>query len=220
MADHIGRMHLEVLQIGPLDTNVYVLFPEESEEAIVIDAPENTFSEVAPLLERYGRKKVSLFITHGHLDHVLGVHDFVKELDALIYAHKGDQSWIENPMIMGFLFPFAEDAKGAKINVLVEEGQVLAIGGEKIEVRYVPGHSPGSVVYYFPSRKWAFVGDLIFAGGVGRSDLPGGSFQELERSIRQKVYTLSEDTVLYPGHGASTTVAVEKKTNLYVREVK
>ena len=103
-----------------------------------------------------------------------------------------------------------------EVDTWVNPGQPLELLGEAVEIRHVPGHAPGSVLFYFPSRGWAFSGDAIFAGGVGRFDLPFGSWPELEHSIRSQIYTLPDHTRLFPGHGPETTVGREKATNPFV----
>jgi glyoxylase-like metal-dependent hydrolase (beta-lactamase superfamily II) len=99
----------------------------------------------------------------------------------------------------------------------VVQAEKLDALGTQAEVRHVPGHCPGNVLFYFPSEGWAFVGDALFKASVGRADLPGGNFHVLEASIRNQIYTLPEQTTVFPGHGSETTVGVEKKTNPYVR---
>jgi glyoxylase-like metal-dependent hydrolase (beta-lactamase superfamily II) len=103
-----------------------------------------------------------------------------------------------------------------KIDEFVEQGQQWTAVGQLVEVRHVPGHCPGNVAFYLAASKAVFVGDALFHGNIGRTDLPGGSFQVLERAIREQLYTLPDDTVVYPGHGPDTTVGVERETNPYV----
>ena len=107
--------------------------------------------------------------------------------------------------------------KPAEINNDLVHGQRLKILGQSTEIRHVPGHCPGNVLFFFPDQKTAIVGDAIFAGSIGRTDLPGGDFHTLEKAIREEIYTLPDDTILLPGHGPMTTVAQEKSSNPYVR---
>jgi len=137
---------------------------------------------------------------------------------AQVYAHADDREWIENPMRQADFLVEGIELAPARVDHFLTHGQILEIAGFNFEVRHVPGHAPGNVLFYSTEMKAAFVGDVIFAGSVGRADLPGGDWDVLEQSIRTQVYTLPDDTVIYPGHGPKTTVARERKSNPYVHD--
>jgi glyoxylase-like metal-dependent hydrolase (beta-lactamase superfamily II) len=123
---------------------------------------------------------------------------------------------IETPEVMEmFLIPGVR-LRPLKIDEFVAQGQRWTALGQTVEVRHVPGHSPGNVLYYLADMKAAFVGDVLFHSGIGRTDLPGGSLEVLERAIREQIFTLPDDTVIYPGHGPETTVEAERETNPFV----
>lgn len=158
----------------------------------------------------------ALLVTHGHWDHIgdLGV---LGNDGVTVYAHPGDREWIENPGVMAAFMPPGLSIPPGRVDRWVEEGDAWEWAGRRIEVRHVPGHAPGNILFYFPSLAAAFVGDALFQGGVGRFDLPGGDWPTLEASIRERIYTLPDDTTVYPGHGPATSVGDEKRSNPFVR---
>ncbi len=209
-------MHLHVLPAGPLQTNAYLLIAPELHEAVLIDAPAGIWEEIKPLLAPTQCRLRELWLTHGHWDHTQGGAELVRATRARVRAHGDDRPLIESPEVMAdFMIPGVR-LEALKIDELVTHGQRWPALGATIEVRHVPGHCPGNVAYYIPDLRAVFVGDALFHGGIGRTDLPGGSLDQLERSIREQIYTLPGDTVVYPGHGPDTTVAAERETNPYV----
>ncbi len=209
-------MEMAIFEMPPLGTNAYLLLPPGSREAVLVDAPPEVWATVEPQLKKLGRKLTAVLLTHGHWDHTADAA-VCRAAGAAIYAHPADREWIENPMLQAdFMMPGLE-IKPAKIDHIVKAGETLQVAGLTFEVRHVPGHAPGNVLFYHKATKSAFVGDVIFAGSVGRSDLPGGDWDVLAHSIRTQVYTLPGDTIIYPGHGPETTVAHERATNMFVR---
>ena len=211
-------MQLDILCSGPLKNNVIVLHDGVSRDALVID-PSFEPEQVLEFVNRRNLVVRSLLFTHGHCDHFAGLSYLLANLTPRpsVGLHQDDLDWWR-------------DGGGAaqwrlKIDTpddpdfFLSEGEDLELGGETIQVRHTPGHSPGSVIFYLPALNTALVGDLIFRQGVGRTDLTGGSFQVLRNSIETKIYTLPPETVLIPGHGPSTTVAQEKKLNPYVNSI-
>jgi glyoxylase-like metal-dependent hydrolase (beta-lactamase superfamily II) len=133
-----------------------------------------------------------------------------------LYVHEADRLLIETPEVMHFFSLPGLPMPAARIDHVVAQDTVLDLAGQRIEVRHVPGHCPGNVLFYIPALGAAFVGDALFAGGIGRYDLPGGDFAQLERSIRTQIYSLPAHTAVYPGHGPATTVGEEMTGNPYV----
>ena len=216
METHQDGVHIHVLPAGPIQTNAYLLTAPELREAVLIDAPAGIWMEIEPLLAGAGCTLGELWLTHGHWDHTQGGAEVVRSTWAKVRAHRADRELIENPGAMEeFVIPGTRLGP-IKVDHFVAQGQRWKALGEAVEVRHVPGHCPGNVLFHFPQTSAAFVGDAIFNSGIGRTDLPGGSFEELERSIRGQIYTLPDETVLYPGHGPETTVGAEKETNPYV----
>ncbi len=214
-------LKLHVLPSGLIQTNAYLLTDQDSREAVLIDAPGEVWAKVEPILAKENCKLTQLWITHGHWDHTEGGAEVVRASDAKVIAHKDDQVMIETPEVMEErlekMMGMRIKLEAIKVDRWVAEGDQIEALGQKIEVRHVPGHCPGNVLFYFAAGDTAFVGDAIFAGSVGRTDLPGGDTQTLLKAIRERIYTLPDATTLYPGHGQSTTVGREKKSNPYAR---
>lgn len=217
-------MKIHVLPAGPIQTNAYLLTAPERGEAVLIDAPGEIWAEIEPILTEAKCKLTELWITHGHWDHTQGGAEVVEKTGAKVRAHKDDQMLIETPEIMKRFMGEDLGLKPILVDLWIAQGDKFPALGVEVEVRHVPGHCPGNVLFYFAGNKntkaagAAFVGDALFASSVGRTDLPGGSFEQLERSIHEQIYTLPEDTIVFPGHGPRTSVGTEKQTNPYVHE--
>lgn len=210
-------MKIHVLPAGPIQTNAYVLTAPERGEALLIDAPQGVWPAVKSILEREGCRLVELWLTHGHFDHIQGVEEVVAATGVTCFGHEADREMMASPAVVEARLGFELGLQPVHPGGWFTDGETRQILGQNVEVRAVPGHCPGSVLFYFPTESVAFSGDAIFAGSVGRTDFEGGSFPVLEKSIREKIYTLPEDTRLYPGHGPATTVGVEKRGNPFVR---
>jgi glyoxylase-like metal-dependent hydrolase (beta-lactamase superfamily II) len=217
-------MKIHVLPAGPIQTNAYLLTASERGEAVLIDAPEGIWFEIEPILKQTGCRLVELWLTHGHWDHTQGAAEVVRQSGVKVRAHRDDQPLIEDPELTKRFMGEDLRLEAVKVNDWVVQGEKLHVLGSEVEVRHVPGHCPGNVLFYFAGSKErraagaAFVGDALFANSIGRTDLPGGSFEVLEKAIRTQIYTLPDDTVVFPGHGPRTTVATEKVSNPYVHE--
>lgn len=209
-------MNLHVVPAGPIQTNAYLLTAPERGEAVLIDAPAGVWSQIEPILRAEKCRLGELWLTHGHWDHIQGAAEVVRKSGAQVLAHADDRRMIESPEIMERFLGERLDLEPVRVDRWVTQGQRLSALGTEAEVRHVPGHCPGNVLFYFAAAGAAFVGDALFAGSIGRTDLPGGDFDTLERAIRSQIYTLPEETVVYPGHGPDTTVGAEKSTNPYV----
>lgn len=210
-------LQLHVIPAGPIETNAYLLLAPELGEAVLVDAPGGVWADVAPLLAKAKCELTELWLTHGHWDHMQGVDEVVKATGAKVSAHPDDKILLETPGVMEVFLPSTIRLAPVKTDRWLAQGDVLRALGKTWEVRHVPGHCPGSVLFWCAEAGLAFSGDAIFQGGVGRTDFPGGSMKRLEESIRGQIYTLPDATVLYPGHGDATTVADEKAGNPYVR---
>jgi glyoxylase-like metal-dependent hydrolase (beta-lactamase superfamily II) len=209
-------MKLHVIPAGPIQTNAYLLTAPERGEAVLIDAPGGVWTEVEAALRAEQCRLSGLWITHGHWDHTQGGAEVVRATGAAVLAHPDDRVMIESPAIMERFMGEQLNLEPIKVDRWLRAGERFEALGTTVEVRHVPGHCPGNVLFYFGAAKAAFVGDALFAGSVGRTDLPGGDFATLAQSIREQIYTLPDDTVVYPGHGPDTTVGAEKETNPYV----
>jgi len=207
-----------VLPAGPIQTNAYLLTDASTGRAVLVDAPEGVWSQVEPILEKEGCRLTALWITHGHWDHTQGAAEVARKSGAPVLAHRDDRPLIETPEVMRPLMLPGLRVEPCKVSRWLEDGETLDALGEKVGVSHVPGHAPGSLMFYFPKAAAAFVGDALFRGSIGRTDLPGGDFAQLEKSIRSRIYALPEETTVFPGHGGVTTVGDERRGNPYVSD--
>ncbi len=214
-----GMISVHCFELPPLGTNAYLLIHQGLREAVVIDAPLAVAEAVTGPLRAASARLVGLWLTHGHFDHILGCAELAASGDAAkipVLAHPSDAALLSRPQSQLDLFQMPLTMSPVAVDEWVAAGP-RAIWGETVEIRHVPGHSPGSVIFYWPSLRAAFVGDTVFAGSIGRTDLPSGNHQALLDAIQREIYTLPDDTVLYPGHGPETSVGTEATGNPYVR---
>lgn len=211
-------MNIEIFPLGPIDTNAYLLSNEATHEAVLIDAPFGSAEAIPQFLNENRLTLKAVLLTHGHWDHIGDAGRISKQCKVPIIAAKEGKELIEDPTFQQrYLFASAK-LDPMFVEIEVGDGDKLEYAGFDIKCIAVNGHCPGSIAYIVKSGKQAcaFVGDLIFEGSVGRTDLWGGDFATLEKSVK-KIYALPDDTVIYPGHGESTTVGAEKASNPYVR---
>lgn len=207
---------LETKELEPIGTNAYFFGDAEKGQAFLIDAPMGAHAWAQALSEHTGCAITALLLTHGHWDHILDAPLFA-EAGIPIFGHPADQLLFEKPECMSnFVLPGIQ-LKGFQIDQWLKEEDELKLAGQTINVFEVPGHCPGSLLYYLAEASLAFVGDAVFYRGIGRCDLPGGDFALLEQSIRSKIYQLPDETLLYSGHGPKTSVIEEKRENPFVR---
>ena len=209
-------MKLHVLPAGPIQTNAYLLTAPERGEAVLVDAPGGIRAEVAPLLAADQCRLAELWLTHGHWDHTQGAAEVVRATGAKVRAHLADRPLYETPQVMNAFMTARLKLEPVFPDSWMKQGDTFMALGMQVEVRAVPGHCPGNVLFYLAAAGMVWVGDALFAGSVGRTDLPGGSAEVLADSIRRQIYTLPDETVVYPGHGSATTVGEEKQSNPYV----
>ena len=217
-ADRSGY-RIEVIESAPFAENAYLLWIEGSAEAVVVD-PSFDVRSIFRLVEREGLRIGTILNTHGHADHIAG-NAAIKGAapDAPLLIGRDDAAMLTDPeanLSAGFGVPLTSPPADR----LVDHGETIDLAGFRFEVRQIPGHSPGSVVYLCRDFDPPFVlgGDVLFAGSVGRTDFPGGSGPLLFDGIRAKLFDLPDATVVHPGHGPSTTVGRERRTNPFVGE--
>lgn len=211
-------LQVHAFTFSPVQENTYLLFNDTGDCAIL--DPGCYFPEERQILQEFiqkqGLRPVLLLNTHCHLDHVFG-NRFVHETWGLsLHLHRDEKPVLDFAPVSGRQWQLPFDSYEGPL-VYLEPGQKLTIGAEELEIRLAPGHSPGHLVFYYPAGGFLVGGDVLFRGSVGRTDLPGGDFTTLERSIRTQLYTLPDETVVYPGHGEPTTIGQEKKTNPFVQ---
>ncbi|MFO8026553.1 MAG: MBL fold metallo-hydrolase [Opitutales bacterium] len=209
-------MMIETKELPPIGTNAMALLEPERKECVIIDAPAEAYPWARDLADRHDCKIVALILTHGHWDHILDAWKFARE-GIPTYGHAEDELMFAEPSRMAAYAMPGLEFEPVRIDHWIEQGQELDLLGTRMEIRHVPGHCPGNVLVYLRDEAAAFVGDALFAGSIGRYDLPGGDFSVLEKSIREQIYSLPDATKIYPGHGPATTVAAEKEGNPFVR---
>nr|WP_321451145.1 MBL fold metallo-hydrolase [uncultured Carboxylicivirga sp.] len=209
---------IDVLPINMWQENTYIL-SDETKECAIIDpgclSPAERNS-IAEFIETNGYKPVKLLQTHLHLDHVFGSTFIAETYNLGMEAHKGDEFLIDQTVSYAAQFGVEVDHNPPSISNYLNEGDIVKFGNSSLEVIHVPGHSMGGIVFYSKEDKIAIVGDSIFQGSIGRTDLPGGDFDTLISNLKDKILTLDDDVQLFPGHGPSTTVGREKVSNPFL----
>ena len=207
-------MIVETLAVGPLGCNCTILGCPETRKALVVD-PGGDADRIEALLDRHGLTPVALLHTHAHFDHVLGAPELKARFGAEILLHADDLPLYENVPMQGTFFGFSLP-EPAPIDRFVPDGERLNFGTRDGEVIHTPGHTPGSICLHVGSEKLLLTGDTLFAGGIGRTDLWGGSHADLMRSIRERLLPLPPETRVIPGHGPETTLGEEALTNPFL----
>lgn len=206
-------MNIETFTDLSFGTNNYLVWEEGSDKAVMIDAGPAA-GRVSEFLERNDLELEAILLTHGHPDHVVGAADLAEATGAPVYLSEVDAGMVEMmpPQLLAMLG--IGELRCPDEFLPLEDGQKLAIAGMQIEVLHTPGHSPGSVSFLIDDAL--FDGDLVFRGSIGRTDFPGGDFDTLVRSAKEKVFVLDPETKIYPGHMGPTTVGWEKRTNPFL----
>jgi glyoxylase-like metal-dependent hydrolase (beta-lactamase superfamily II) len=202
------------LNLGPLDNNTWLLIDDATRETAVMDAG----FEADVVLERLRALDVRvtrLLLTHAHYDHACGMLEVQRAHPVPCWLHPADRPLLAALARQGEAFGLPPVEPPGDLRDL-EDGQTLALGESALEVIHTPGHSPGGVCFRHGGDLW--VGDTLFAGSIGRTDLPGGSFEALDRSIRTRLYPLGDSVRCHPGHGPSTTIGIERRSNPFVGE--
>jgi len=208
-------LRVEQLPLGPIGTNCYVVRSDAaSEEAVVVD-PSGDATELWLELARLGARCAAILVTHGHWDHLVGVGDLAEGTGAPVHMPEGERVLLESPE--GFTPP-GISIRPHTPEVLLHGGESLDLAGVRFDVLAVPGHSPAHVAY--SADGCVFSGDVLFAGSVGRTDLPGADWETLLASIESLVDALPPQTVVYPGHGPTTTLGRELERNPFLAELR
>jgi len=205
-------MIIKTIVVGPLDVNCYIFGCEDTKVAAIIDPGDNA-DEIIKVIDKEGLKPEFIINTHAHFDHIGGVKAIQEHFKIDFFLHKEDLFLVENASEQATAFGLSPISK-PDVNKFVNNGDKISLGDKVINVIHTPGHSPGGVCYHVDNN--VFVGDTMFASSIGRTDLPGGSYETLISSIKERLFPLGDSTTVYPGHGPSTTIENEREHNPFL----
>jgi glyoxylase-like metal-dependent hydrolase (beta-lactamase superfamily II) len=209
-------MIIETFPVGLLQCNCTIIGSEQTREAVIIDPGD----DVPRIVSRLAHHKLTaryIIATHGHIDHVGGFKDLKEATGAPVYLHEGDL-FLYNALAMQAQLLGITPPSSTEVDARMDDGDEIGAGEIKLRVHHTPGHTPGSICFYSAGDDARlYAGDTLFMGSIGRTDLWGGSFEEIMDSLRNKVITLPDETVVIPGHGPATTIGREKRFNPFLQ---
>jgi glyoxylase-like metal-dependent hydrolase (beta-lactamase superfamily II) len=214
LSDSLIMIH-EIIAVGSLQCNCSVIGDEGTREGMVID-PGDDIEDVLALVRKHNLKIKQIVITHAHIDHIGGAMKLRAATGAPILLNQNDQALLKMMDIQAGWIGVASPGP-IQIDQSPGDADTLTAGGLKANVLHTPGHTEGSICLYFPAEHKLIAGDTLFAGSIGRTDLPGGSFQKIIQSLHEKVLALPDETIVVPGHGALTTVGEERESNPFLQ---
>jgi len=210
-------LNATVIPVTPFAQNCSIVWCARTGTGAVID-PGGDLEQVLAAAREHGVRLEQILLTHAHIDHAGGTAELARSQQLpIVGPHLGDQFWIDQMPEQARMFGFPRCDTFTPDRWL-EEGDRVQVGDVEFQVRHCPGHTPGHVVFYSAPDKVAFVGDVLFAGSIGRTDFPGGDYDTLIRAIRDKLFTLGDDVRFVPGHGPMSTFGEERRSNPYVRD--
>jgi len=204
----------EILPVGPLACNCSLIGDEATREAMVID-PGDEVDEIMAIVRRHGLTVKQIVVTHGHIDHVGGAMKLKRLTGAPIMLNQNDYDLLKTADQVAAWLGMTPPGK-IDIDQNPSEGDVVGVGDLKAEVMHTPGHTEGSICLHFAPQQKLIAGDTLFAGSIGRTDLPGGNFRKIMLSLKGPVMSLPDETVVVPGHGPLTTIGEERETNPFI----
>lgn len=212
MKSAMSRLQYRIIPVTAFQQNCSLIWCEASGEAAVVD-PGGDIGRIQAAIAETGVKVTQILLTHGHLDHVGGTHELAAALGVpVIGPHEDDGFWIQALEQQAAMFRLKTGPVFTPSRWL-QQGDTVKVGQLTLEVRHCPGHTPGHVIFYSPDARLALVGDVLFAGSIGRTDFPGGDFQTLVDAIHRELFTLGDDVSFIPGHGPMSTMGREKVSN-------
>ncbi len=211
-------LNIHVFTFNPFQENTYLVYDEKGQCAIFDPGMSNPKEEQTfiSFIEQHKLVPVALYNTHCHIDHVLGNRFVYEQFGLVPQLHEGEVPVLVSVDARAPMFGIRYDTSPIPETFLTE-GQIIHVGEHALQILLVPGHSPAHLCFYCATQQFLIGGDVLFRNSIGRTDLPGGNHQQLLDGIREKIYSLSDETVVYPGHGPSTTVGFEKTSNPFIR---
>lgn len=212
-------INLIYFTFNPFQENTYVLY-DETKEAVIIDPgcfTQQEFDFFADSLASEGLTPVRLLNTHCHLDHIGGNQFVMDRYKLKLEAHELDLPTLHQATLSAKMYGINEFIPSPEPDIFIDENDIIHFGNSTLSIKFVPGHAPGHIVFYAEEEGFVICGDTIFKGSMGRTDLPGGNESTLISRVKSEILTLPEKTLLYPGHGPSTTVGEEKRTNPFFK---
>nr|WP_145547349.1 MBL fold metallo-hydrolase [Variovorax boronicumulans] len=208
-------LRYHTIPVTAFQQNCSLVWDDASLQAAVVD-PGGDLDRILAAVEERGLKLEQIWLTHAHIDHAGGTGELAERLGLpIVGPHPGDQFWIDGLPQQSRMFGFPP-AKAFTPTRWLADGDTVTLGAHTLQVRHCPGHTPGHVVFHAPQIQRAFVGDVLFAGSIGRTDFPQGNHQQLLDSIVQRLWPMGDDTVFIPGHGPESSFGRERKVNPYV----
>lgn len=205
----------EIVPVGPLECNCSVIGDETSRQAMVID-PGDDIADILSLIEKHHLQVKQIIVTHAHIDHVGGAMKLRAATGAPILLNQNDQALLKMLDVQAAWLGMSPPGT-VEIDHSLRDGDLVEAGDLTGNVIHTPGHTEGSICLYFPTEHKLIAGDTLFAGSIGRTDLPGGSFDKIIRSLHHKVLALPDETIVIPGHGPLTTIAQERENNPFLK---
>jgi glyoxylase-like metal-dependent hydrolase (beta-lactamase superfamily II) len=210
-------MILETITVGALQVNCYLLGCTQTRQAVVIDPGDNA-PAIRAALRKHGLTLAAILATHAHFDHVLAGRPLQAAIGAPFHLHPAERPLLAMMRGMTLAWLGHDPGDPPQVGGELAPGQAVVFGAETLEARATPGHSPGGVTFVHHASRCVFTGDALFAGGIGRTDLPGGNLPALLAAIRSQILTLPDDYIVLPGHGPASTVGAERQSNPYLSE--
>jgi len=215
----MGQIQAGVIAVTAFQQNCTVLFDDESKKGVVVD-PGGDIPSVLQVIEENGIQIEAIWLTHGHIDHAGGAMDLKDALGVdIIGPHADDKPLLDGLEDQAQMFGLTDAVRNVKPDRWLEEGEILSFDGHEFEVLHCPGHAPGHVVFFNRDAGFAHLGDVLFRGSIGRTDLPGGNHDQLLASIRDKVLPLGDDVGFICGHGPGGRIGEERLTNPFLKGI-
>ncbi|APH73099.1 MBL fold metallo-hydrolase [Aquibium oceanicum] len=213
----MGKLSAGIIPVTPFQQNCTILLDEETKEAVVVD-PGGDVEQIRAAIDQNGLKVKEIWLTHGHLDHAGGAMDLKEALGVdIVGPHEDDRQMLLNLENQARMFGMPGPVRDCTPDRFLKEGETVSVGDHTFEVLHCPGHAPGHVVFFDREAKFAHVGDVLFNGSIGRTDLPGGDHDQLIRSIKEKLFPLGDEVGFICGHGPGGRIGDERRSNPFLR---